>query len=155
MTRQSLILLAMLGSAALLLGAYGFQYIGGMRPCELCWWQRYPHMVAVVIGLLALILHGRTLPYLGALTALTSAGIALFHTGVERAWWKGLESCSGGSIANISVADLLNPAANVAAPIRCDSVAWEMFGLSMASWNGILSIVLVLIWLSAAAKPRD
>jgi disulfide bond formation protein DsbB len=154
MTRAQYILLAAGGSAALLAGAYGFEYIGGMAPCQLCWWQRYPHMVAVVIGLLALILMGRTLPYLGALAALTTAGIALFHTGVERAWWEGLASCSAGSIAGVSMQDLLNPAANVAAPVRCDAVAWEMAGLSMASWNGIASLVLVALWLLAASKRR-
>lgn len=151
-TRTQFILLAAGGSAALLAGAYGFEYLGGMAPCQLCLWQRYPHMAAVVIGLLALILKGRTLPYLGALAALTTAGIALFHTGVERLWWEGLASCSAGSIAGISVEDLLNPAATVAAPVRCDAVAWELAGLSMASWNGIASLVLVAFWLMAAKR---
>jgi disulfide bond formation protein DsbB len=154
MTRTQFILIAAGGSAAMLAGAYGFEIIGGMQPCQLCWWQRYAHMAAIVIGVLALLLKGRSLPYLGAVAALAGAGIALFHTGVERAWWEGLASCSGGSIAGVSVADLLNPAAQVAAPIRCDQVAWEMAGLSMASWNGLASLALAVIWLFAAAKRR-
>lgn len=152
MTRTNFILLAILGSAAALAGAYAFEYIGGMAPCQMCWWQRYAHMAAVVIGILALILKGRTLPYLGALTALTGAAIALYHTGVERAWWQGITSCSTGSIAGLDVTQLLDPSANVAAPVRCDAVAWEMFSLSMASWNGLLCLALVGVWLSAASK---
>jgi disulfide bond formation protein DsbB len=152
MSRTQLILMATFGSASLLIGAFAFQYIGGMYPCTLCVWQRWPHAAAVVIAILALATGWRALPYAGALAALTSAGIALFHTGVERLWWNGLASCSGNSIAGLSMEDLLNPAITIAAPIRCDVVAWEMFGLSMASWNGILSIILAMIWLAAARR---
>lgn len=152
MTRRGLIFLASAGSAGLLLGAFGFQYIGGMFPCELCIWQRWPHAAAVAIGFLALIWRARVLPWAGALAALASAGVALFHTGVERAWWDGLASCSGGSLGGMSVEDLLNPDLAIAAPIRCDAVPWEMFGLSMASWNGIASLALALIWIIAALR---
>lgn len=152
MTHRQMIFMAMAGSAGLLLGAFAFQYIGGMFPCTLCIWQRWPHAAAVLIGVLALATGWRALPYLGAVAALASAGIALFHTGVERLWWEGLASCSGNSIAGLSVDDLLNPAVTIAAPIRCDVVAWEMFGLSMASWNGILSVGFALLWLAAARR---
>jgi disulfide bond formation protein DsbB len=152
MTREQFLYIAIGGSAAALIGAYGFEYIGGMAPCQMCWWQRYAHMAAIVIGVLALLLKGRTLPYLGALAAFAGAAIALYHTGVERAWWQGITSCSTGSIAGLDVTQLLDPAANVAAPVRCDAVAWEMFGLSMASWNGILTLGLVAVWLLAARK---
>ena len=70
-----LILIATAGSAALLLGAFGFQYLGEMPPCKLCIWQRYPHGAAIVIGVLALMVPMVILPYLGALAALAPAGI--------------------------------------------------------------------------------
>lgn len=152
MTRKTLILLAAGGSAALLLGAFAFQYIGGMAPCTLCIWQRWPHGAAVVIGVLALTIGGRSWGYLGALAAATTAGIGMFHTGVERGWWEGLASCSAGSIKGLSITELLDPTANVAAPVRCDAVPWEMFSLSMASWNMILSLVLVGLWLASARR---
>ncbi|WP_323005491.1 disulfide bond formation protein B [Pseudorhodobacter sp.] len=152
MTRNSLIFLAAAGSAALLLGAFAFQYIGGMAPCTLCIWQRWPHGAAALIGAAALLIGGRFWPYLGALAAAASAGVALFHTGVERGWWDGLASCSGGSIKGLSMAELLDPSANIAAPVRCDAIPWEMFSLSMASWNGILSVALVILWLAAARR---
>jgi disulfide bond formation protein DsbB len=152
MTRNQLIALAAGGSAALLAGAFAFQYIGGLYPCTLCLWQRWPHAAAVVIGVLALTMGGRALPYFGALAATASAGIALFHTGVERGWWEGLASCNAGSIAGLSVDELLNPNVVVAAPVRCDAVAWELLGLSMASWNGIASVALAAVWLMAARR---
>lgn len=148
MTRQSqLIFLAAAGSAALLAGAFAFQYIGGLAPCVLCLWQRWPHGAAVIIGIMALIFGGRILPILGAAAAATSAGIAAFHVGVEQKWWEGLTSCTAGSIEGISTADLLNPDVIVAAPVRCDAIAWQLMGVSMAGWNMILSAMLVGIWL--------
>ncbi|MFV0491860.1 MAG: disulfide bond formation protein B [Pseudorhodobacter sp.] len=144
--------LAGLGSAALLLAAFGFQYIGGLFPCELCLWQRWPHAVAIAIAVLSAFLGARHLGWLGALAVLTTAGIAFFHSGVEMGWWEGLASCSGGSLANISASDLLNPDVVIAEPVRCDAVPWAFLGLSMASWNGILSVALAFIWIAAARR---
>ncbi|MGR3805477.1 disulfide bond formation protein B [Marinibacterium profundimaris] len=151
MTRTRLILLAAGGSAALLLGALAFQYLGGLPPCKLCYWQRYPHVAAVVIGALALAIQGRLLPLLGGLAALGTAGVGIYHTGVERGWWEGPSSCTSGSVTGLSTDDLMDQI--MSAPlVRCDDIAWEMFGLSMASWNAIIAIGLALIWLAAARR---
>ena len=153
MTRTHLILLATFGSAALLAGAFAFQYIGGLAPCHLCILQRYPHGAAVAIGAVALLipgtLLGRLLPWAGALAALTTAGYGAYHTGVERKWWAGPDTCTSGPIGQISSKDLL--AQIQAAPVvQCDQVAWQMLGLSMASWNMLAALVLVVIWVRAA-----
>ena len=155
MTRTLLILLAAGGSAAALAAAYAFQYIGGLAPCHLCWLQRYPHFAAVAIGLFALLIPktilARLLPLAGAAAALTTAGYGAYHTGVERHWWPGPTTCTSGSIANISAKDLL--AQIQAAPVvKCDVVAWQMFTLSMATWNMLAALVLVALWLMAYRK---
>ncbi len=93
LSRPTLILLAASGSALLMIGALLFQHVGGMAPCELCLWQRYPHVAAIVIGVIALAIPGgRGLPVLGALAALSTAGIGFWHTGIERGWWAGPEA---------------------------------------------------------------
>lgn len=148
-----LIILASAGSAALLLGAFGFQYIGEMAPCKLCIWQRYPHGAAVVIGAVALAFPLLILPYLGALAALATAGIGAYHTGVERGWWEGPSTCTSGPIGNLSADELMQQI--MSAPlVRCDDVPWEMLGLSMASWNAVASFVLALLWIAAANHMR-
>lgn len=155
LTRRNLILLATFGSLAMMLGAWGFQYIGEMPPCKLCYWQRYPHYAAVGIGLLALVLKGRSLPVLGMLAALTTSGIGLYHSGVERGFWPGPSSCTSSGVSGVSADDLF--AQIMAAPlVRCDEVPWEMFTLSMASWNAIASFGLAVIWAMAIRKttPR-
>lgn len=151
--RRFAILLAAGGPAAVLAAALAFEYLGGLAPCQLCIWQRWPHAAAVGIGILALILTrgaiGRILPLLGSLAALASAGIGVFHVGVEQKWWEGLASCTAGSISGISTDDLLNPDVAVGAVVRCDAIAWQMFGISMAGWNVILSALLAMIWIAA------
>lgn len=152
-SRSFAILIAAGGSAAVLAAALAFQYLGGLAPCQLCIWQRWPHLAAVGIGLLALIVArgalGRLLPFLGALAALATGVIGAFHVGVEQGWWEGLASCTAGSISGISTADLLNPDVNVGAVVRCDAIAWSMFGISMAGWNVILSALLAMVWIAA------
>ena len=146
--------LAGLGSAAMLAGAFGFQYIGGMAPCQLCLWQRWPHAAAVLILGLALATGWRWLAWAGALAALATAGIGLFHTGVEQGWWEFISSCTQGSIAGISAGDLLDPSKAAPPPVRCDAIPWSFLGLSMADWNAILSAGLAGLWLFGATGRR-
>lgn len=145
--------IAAAGSAALLLGALAFQYIGGLVPCAMCIWQRWPHGAAIAIGVLVWVMPRRALCWLGALAPLTSAGIGIFHTGVERKWWPGPASCTGSSdaLSGLSGADLLSTAQPVHV-VMCDQVAWSMAGLSMASWNAIASLILVAVWIAAAQR---
>jgi disulfide bond formation protein DsbB len=150
LTRTTLILLATLGSAAILGGAFAFQHIGGLAPCQLCLYQRWPHAAAILIGVIALVTGWRGLAWAGALAALATAGIAFFHVGVEQLWWEGLATCTAGSIEGISTADLLDPTKDVGAVVRCDEIAWSMLGISMAGWNMILSLVFAGIWVKAA-----
>ena len=148
------IALAGLGSAALLAGAFAFQFIGGMAPCHLCLLQRWPHAAAVVIMAFALATGWRGLAWLGALAAMTTAGIGLFHAGVEQGWWEYISSCTQGSIAGLSGAELLDPSLATAPPVRCDAIPWSLAGISMAGWNAILSACLALVWIFAATRPR-
>lgn len=142
-------LCAFLGSAALLGGAYYFQYVVGLPPCDLCWWQRYPHMVAIAAGLIAFAAysHGRVAMWFAliAVTALAvTAGIGVYHAGVEYHWWAGPQACTGAIPRGLSV-DQLKKYLLGAKMIRCDEAAWKMWGVSMAGWNAILSGGLALL----------
>lgn len=150
MTRERLTFLAAFGSFALLAGAFGFQLLG-YPPCQMCLWQRWPHAAAIVIGLLALRVKTPVLQWAGALAAATTAGIGAYHTGVERKWWEGPSSCSGGGgldLGSMSGADLL--ATDGPRLVMCDQVSWEFLTLSMATWNMLFSLVLCVLWISAA-----
>ena len=151
MTARGLAVLAAAGSAALLLGAFAFQYIGGLAPCPMCLWQRWPHGVAILAGVMILAIPGRIWPIIGAAAAGTTGAIGVFHTGVERGWWQGPSTCTSGPIGDLTPQQLMDSI--LSAPlVRCDEVAWQMWGLSMASWNAVLSLALMAIWLAAARR---
>ena len=77
------------------------------------------------------------------------AGIAVFHVGVEQQWWPGTAECGGIDGANLSLEQL--KAQILAAPVvRCDEVAWSLFGISMAGYNILLSLGLALVAFAAA-----
>ncbi len=152
------------GSLALLAGAYGFEMIGGLVPCEMCWWQRWALMATAFFAADALLLGmvARRQPamaravtataWMAILGLASNAGIALFHAGVEQKWWQGLTRCTAPPLAGDAksmMADIL------AQPlVRCDAIPWQMFGISMAGWNFIVSLILVgaATWLML--KPR-
>ena len=140
------------GSLALLLGAFAFQHIGGLAPCKLCLWQRWPHAAAIGIGAIGLAgIGGLLIPVAGALAALSTAAIGGYHTGVERGWWEGPASCSGAenALTGLSGNDLLNFDAPVSV-VMCDEVVWSLLGLSMASWNMLVALGLAALWFAAA-----
>lgn len=123
--------------AALLAGALASEHIGGLYPCEMCYWQRWPHEGAIALAILAFFLHppARTiLIALAGIAVIISGGIGIFHAGVEYGWWDGLTSCAatgGGSLADIMRAPL----------IRCDTPQWTLGGISLAGFNALFSIV--------------
>jgi disulfide bond formation protein DsbB len=130
-------------AAAMLAGAYAFEHIGGLRPCELCWWQRYAWMATLVLALAA---HpagtgraGAALLTLAGAAALAGAGIAFFHVGVEQQWWPGTAACGGGTGGALSVEARLKQLLETPV-VRCDEIAWSMLGLSMAAWNGLVAL---------------
>ena len=141
------------GSLAALAAAFGFQHLGGLEPCPLCIWQRWPHAAIVLLAAASLGLRGPAAAVaagLAGLAALAGAGLAGFHAGVEQHWWAGLAACGGGPPAE-TVEELRERLLN-AAPVRCDEAAWSFLGLSMAAWNGLLS--LALAGLAAGAAKR-
>ncbi|KQB95599.1 dihydroneopterin aldolase [Loktanella sp. 1ANDIMAR09] len=144
-------MLASAGSLSLLSGAWIFQALG-YAPCAMCIWQRYPHAVAILLGLLVLFgLRHIGVYVFGALAAATTAGLGLYHTGVERNWWEGPSTCTGsGSDMSSMTADQLLSTAEPLNMVLCDEVVWEFLSLSMASWNAIFSLMIAVFWVIAA-----
>ena len=113
------------GSLLLLLGALGFQYLGDMPPCPLCIWQRWPHVIAVVAGLGLMLWSSRVFPLTGMLATLFCAGVALYHTGIERGWWAGPDSCTMSDTGDVSAAELTKQLLETPV-VLCDQVPWAM-----------------------------
>jgi disulfide bond formation protein DsbB len=131
-----------LGVPALLLaGAYVSQYGFGLFPCEMCWWQRWPHFAAVGLAL-ASTFAGSKRPWiaLSALAILASGLIGAFHAGVEYGWWEGFTACTSNVAGG---GDPLEAIMN-APLIRCDVAPWTLAGISLAGFNAIISSLSVV-----------
>ena len=128
--------LALATPLLLLGGAYVSQYGFGLYPCQMCWWQRYPHFAALALGAFALLRPpGRGPAALAGLAIGISGLIGAFHAGVEYGWWQGLTACSTTAEAG------LDPMKAIwAAPlVRCDVAPWSLLGISLAGWNFLFS----------------
>ncbi len=152
LARARLIALAL--PAALLGGALFSEHVGGLYPCEMCHWQRWPHYAAFGLALLAFLPLGlpiqRALVLLAAFGVATSGAIGVFHAGVEYGWWQGLTACS---VIDAGGADTLS--AIMAAPlVRCDEVPWSLFGISLAGYNAIFSLAGAATILRSWLAPR-
>ena len=130
-------------SLALMLGALGFEYLGGYPPCEICMWQRYPHVAAIVVGLgggLAVVAGrlgsglGRLFAELAMVLVAISGLIGVYHAGVEWHFWAGPAACTGHAFQYTGTLDLN------AHIVQCDTAAWRLFGISMAGYNALISL---------------
>jgi disulfide bond formation protein DsbB len=136
-------LIALLLPLALLGGALGSQYLGGLHPCEMCMWQRWPHAVAIVLALLAFTspaesTRSRALVLLAALAIAVSGCIGVYHAGVEAKIFEGFTQCTATG-KGLSPSELLQEISH-APLVRCDEVQFRFLGISMAGWNAILSL---------------
>ena len=141
--------------------AFASEVWGGLQPCILCIYQRYVYAVALLIGLAGLVVARRTnllrlSLLLAGLTFLAGAAIAFFHAGVEQHWWRGTAECHAPVFdPNLSVEDLREQLLNQNF-VPCDEIPWSLFGLSMAGYNAIASLILALaaIWAAKGLKGR-
>src|SRR5215203_342705 len=136
-------LIALLLPLTLLGGALGSQYPGGLHPCEMCYWQRWPHAAAIALAVAAFTApadaqRSRVLTGLAAVAIAISGAIGIYHAGVEAGIFQGFTTCTALSSGG-STADVLKQITH-APLVRCDQVQFRFLGISMAGWNAILSV---------------
>ncbi len=150
-------LIALLLPLGLLGGALGSQYVGGLVPCEMCYWQRWPHAAAMILAALAFTApaasdRSRTLTLLAAAAIAVSGAIGVYHAGVELGIFEGFTTCTSTASGG-TTADLLNSIMNTPL-VRCDQVQFAFLGISMAGWNALLSLggAAVIAWLALKGR---
>lgn len=146
--------LALAVPALLLGGAYLSQYGFGLYPCEMCWWQRWPHFAALALAVISFFPRrnpARWPVLLAAVAILLSGLIGGFHAGVEYGWWEGITSCT----TTVAAGEGSYLDAIMNAPIvRCDQVQWSLIGISLAGYNFLISVAsAIAIFLLAAKGP--
>ena len=137
-------------SFSMILFALISEYVFGFDPCSLCLIQRYPHIFVAItsVWLIFFRTHNVFLYPVNTLVMALSIILASYHVGVEQSIFQGPQSCSSSNLSLVSeksAESLLKEILNTSV-IRCNEVTWFFMGLSMATWNLILSIALFIGW---------
>jgi disulfide bond formation protein DsbB len=141
------------GALALILGALGFQYLAHLAPCEMCHWQRWPHIAAAILGIVCASVwkkDARTLAIVAIALVLASGLIGAYQAGMQWGLLPGPQACT---VAHAYVLGSGAPAPE----ISCNAVTWNLFGLSLAAYNAIFSLVIAatgVILLSRRHAPQ-
>lgn len=152
-SRNAAYALALIVPAALMGGALISQFVFGLYPCQMCWWQRYPHIAAIVLALLAYTMKGKGSGDLAVTLAAIAVGISGliggFHAGVEYGWWEGVTACSTVAGGGNPLDAIMN-----APVVRCDHAPWDLFGISLAGFNFLISITGAILVFALLGKGR-
>jgi disulfide bond formation protein DsbB len=150
--------LAFLVGLAAILGAWGSQVFGGLVPCELCLEQRMAYYWGLPVLAVVLILWNRLPRAVLVVGLLVAAAIfawgtymATYHAGVEMKLWPGPTACTGTGV-DISFSDLSN--INATRVVPCDAIQFQLFGITLAGYNALVSAVIVLALLVSAVISR-
>jgi disulfide bond formation protein DsbB len=148
MREDKVALLAGLFCVAMMIGVYFFEYVIHVLPCEMCYWQRWPHEAAIVSGLggaalFAVGVIGRrsvaALAWLSLALILSSALIGAWQAGVEWRWLPGPDECTGPRFHLTAMMNLNAPV------VSCEDPGWRMFGISLAGYNFLCSSGVALL----------
>ena len=132
-------------STTLLGSALLFQYVGGLAPCSLCIWQRWPHLAVIVMAFIGLRgIMPRGMLWLTFIAGSISAGLGSYHAGIEYGFWAGPAGCTASPIYDGDIKALTEQLLNTPL-VRCDEIAWSLFGLSMAGWNALISLDIIAV----------
>ena len=137
---------------ALLAGAYAFEYLGGLKPCLLCLEQRVPWFVLIALSGAIGAAHRFNAPRLAIAglyavvlaVTLYSVDLSGYHAGIEYKLWDGPKECSGSTLSLPSDGDVLG-GLSPGEIVRCNEIAWSLFGISMAGYNFLFSLVAVAL----------
>jgi disulfide bond formation protein DsbB len=151
---------AVLAASIVVLGtALLSQYWGGLLPCELCLLQRWPWWIAIGIAAAAWLIGNRlalAIPaLLLAIVFLTGAGIAFYHVGVEQHWFAGPTACTVSVGGNATTIEELRRQLEATPPVMCDQIQWSLFGISLAGWNLLASLLLAAFCSWAAMRATS
>ncbi|WP_169543448.1 disulfide bond formation protein B [Sneathiella aquimaris] len=150
--------IALLASVGALATAFVAQFAFGLHPCVLCLYQRWPYAAVIVVSGAGLLVS-RKFGFRGVFDALAALGffatsaIGAFHVGVEQGWWEGFDGCVADTSVTSSMAELRSQI--MSAPVvKCDEIAWELFGVSMAGYNTLFAALLMIFMIKAFFNNR-
>ena len=126
--------------------AYFVQHILNHKPCNLCLIERIPYIFTIIIISLGTILKkfNKAIIILLILIFIIASIISFYHFGIEQGFFKESLVCNlDSSITNLSKEDLIKELQRQT--VSCKDVSFRIFGLSLATINTIISLILSVI----------
>ena len=122
--------------------AYFVQYILGHLPCNLCLIERIPYIAAVILISLMFLIRKYMVPIISIVLIFFIFGalISFYHVGIEQGLFDESLLCIDNSSESLSKEQLLEQLKNT--PISCKDVTFRFLGLSLATINAIISLIL-------------
>ena len=133
--------------------AYFVEFILGHEPCSLCKIERIPYIGSIILGSLLLLINRweKTILILVLLLFVFGSIVSIYHVGIEQSIFSESLLCELGINTNIQNPDELLKILEKT-PISCKDVTFRIFGLSLATFNTVLSIVISYILLKLTLK---
>jgi disulfide bond formation protein DsbB len=147
----------LLVTVAILSSAYSAQYIGGLRPCILCLYERIPWLITGALMLVTILMQfsgpaRRGILLFAGLLMLAGAGLGGYHVGVEQEIFQPPTTCSATTTP--STLNELKALLETTMPPRCDEISWSLFGISLAGYNALASLAMGLAALIGRRSSR-
>jgi disulfide bond formation protein DsbB len=123
------------------------EYILKIKPCVLCLYERYPYYLIIFFCFLFFLNNNwkNRLIILIILTSISSFFLAIYHSGIEYGFINELLSCKVSTSNNFSK-DILLKELETRLASSCKEVSFKLFGLSLASINTIVSLILTILY---------
>ena len=131
-------------SIVTLFSAYLIEYMLGHKPCNLCLIERYPYLGAIILISIIFILNKfeKLIFYIILLLFIFGTIVSFYHVGIEQGFFSESFMCDIlNTDSNLSKESLLKQL-QATTPVSCKQVTFRLLGLSLASINTIISIIL-------------
>ena len=135
--------LILLFSVFAVLAAYFIQYVLGYQPCNLCLIERIPYIFSIIVISIYLFTQkfAKIVLITLGLTFFIAALISFYHVGIEQGFIKESLVCNSPNLNNeISKEAILNQLKEM--PISCMDVTFKILGLSLATFNFFITLIL-------------
>ena len=123
--------------------AYFIQYILGHKPCNLCIIERIPYIAAIILISLIFILnrYQKIISSLILIFFIFGAVVSFYHFGIEQGFFSESLVCDLGNSQPLNKEDLLNQLKKTEI-VSCKDVTFRFLGLSLATINTVISLIL-------------
>lgn len=134
--------------AGVLIAAYIMENYFDIHPCQMCLYERDVFLTAGGLSLLSFfIVPMRFKPYailfIGFIF-LFGAGLASYHVAIQQQWVELPSFCAANDFSAFESIESLKEQLLKTPFVRCDQVTWSLFGLSLAAYNALISLILAL-----------